>query len=290
MKRSAIIGGLALFTFASLGIATLAMVQRQRADARLAEIDRSGSTALAKRSARSITATDDGRAGIPSAAASAAVAVKGDERGKASARPDVGALLAAHPELQVAYQRAANGRLHQTYDRLFVRLGLSAAQIDQAVALLGRDGEQELDLAMAAQTLELAKDDPTLRQFRSSERSDTESQLEALLGAQGMQAWRDYNRALNLRSTAEDVASIAFASDTPMTGAQTEQLMRVLAEANATYRAGGRPEWSSTDWSEVLRRASTFLAPAHVAALEAKVQQARAAALHAQFYASRPRR
>lgn len=102
-----------------------------------------------------------------------------------------------------------------------------------------------------------------------------------------MQAWRDYNRALSMQSTAEDVASFTLATDTPMTGAQMEQLTRVLAEASATYRAGRLPEWPTTDWPEVLRQASMFLAPAQLAALQAKIQQARAATLLSQFYASR---
>lgn len=291
MKRSTIIGGLALLTVVSLGIATLAIIRRQRAEASLVELNRirMASPGLP---ARPLFIANNDQADTPATPtpASAAPASENTPSRKWPPRPDVGTLLAAHPELQAAHRQAVNGRLHQTYDRLFTRLGMSAAQIEQALAVLARDAEDELDLAMTAQTLQLPKDDPSLVQFRRGEKSDTEVQLESLLGAQGMQAWRDYNRALSMQSTAEDVASLALASDTPMTGAQTEQLIRVMAEANAAYRAGGRPEWSSTDWAEVLRQAPTFLAPAQVVALQAKIQQTRAAALHSQFYASRPHR
>ncbi len=290
MKRSTIIGGLALLTLVGLGVAMLASIRRQRAEARLVEFDRIR-MASSKLPARSPSIPNN-NADAPATPAMTppALVTENPEGRKSPTRPDVGALLAAHPELQAAHRQAVNGRLHQTYDRLFVRLGMSAAQIDQAVALLARDAEDELDLAMTAQTLQLPKDDPSLVRFRRGENSETEAQLVSLLGAQGMQGWRDYRRALSMQSTAEDVASLALASDTPMTGAQTEQLIRVMAEANTAYRAGGRPEWSSTDWAEVLRQASTFLAPAQVVALQAKIQQTRAATLHSQFHASRPPR
>ena len=288
MKRSTSIGALALLTVANLGMATLAIVRRHRVESRVVEVERMNQVAsVAKSAERPVAnvARPNEIIHLPKAANPAST--KDDEKAKPAARPDMSELFASHPELQSAYQRAVSGRLHQTYGRFFVRLGLSPVQTDQAVALLVRDAEHELDLAMTAQTLQLPKDDPALRQFRRGEKADTEAKLESLLGTQGMQAWRDYNRALSMQSTAEDVASFTLATDTPMTGAQMEHLTRVLAEASATYRAGGLPEWSTTDWPEVLRQASMFLAPAQLAALQAKIQQARAATLLSQFYASR---
>jgi hypothetical protein len=291
MKRSTIMVGLALLTVASLGVATLAIAHRHRVESRVAELERTNRVgSAAKPATRPTAVAARPSANIPPPKAANSSSTKEDGKPRSPARPDVGELFAAHPELQAAYQRAVGGRLHQTYGRLFGRLGLSSAQIDQAVALLVQDAEHELDLAMTAQTLQLATDDPALWRFRGGEKSDTEAKLESLLGAQGMQTWRDYNRALGMRATAEDVASLTLATDTPMTGAQMEQLTRVLAEASSTYREGGLPEWSTTDWPEVLRHASTFLTPAQLVVLQAKIQQAAAAALLSQFYASRPQR
>ncbi len=287
MKRSTIIGALALLTVASLGVATLAMVRRHRAEARFAEQQRTNEkSAFVQPQVVAHRTSAETALGKPAAA----LALKDEANPKPAARPDVGALFAAHPELQAAHQRAVSGRLHHIYDQLFGRLGLTSAQIDRAVALLVRDAEHELDLAMTAQALQLSKDDPSLREVRRGEKADTEAKLESLLGGPSMQAWRDYNRALGMQSTAEDVASLALATDAPITGPQLEQLTRVLAEASATYRSGGRPEWSTTDWSEVLRQASTFLTAPQVAVLEAKIQQAKAAALLGPFYALRPQR
>jgi hypothetical protein len=285
MKRSTLTGALALLTVVSLGVATLALARRQRMEARIVELDRRA--AATKSSARPATIRDHPTT-LSSPAAVMTAPAAADESPKRPTRSDKAAILAAHPELQVAYQRAKSGQLRHTYSPLFVRLGLSPAQVDQAVTLLVRDAEREFDLAMAAQALELPKDDSAVGRFGRSERFDTETELEMLLGAQGMQAWRDYHRVLGMQATAEDVASLTVAANTPMTGAQMEQLMRVLAEASATFRTGGSPEWATTDWAEVLRQASTFLAPPHLAALQAKSQQAKAAILLSQFYASRP--
>ena len=154
MKRTTIIGGLALLTVVCLCIATLAIIRRHRAEVHLVELDRirTASSKLPTGSL-SLPRSDETDAPATPTPTYAAPVTQNTETRKSPTRPDLGDLLAAHPELQEAHQQAVKGRLHQTYDRLFARLGMSAAQIDQAVALLARDAEGELDLAMTAQTL-----------------------------------------------------------------------------------------------------------------------------------------
>ncbi len=287
MRRRLIIGLAALLTITGLGLALLAVVRRHRAELRLAELaatDRAIQAAILR--SRTPAATPGHSGGNPREEPPRRT-VAGQSEAEAPARPDLDEIFSAHPELRAAYLKATAGRLHQTYDRLWGRLGLSSAQIEQAISILMRDDENEIDLAMTARSLKLAGDDPALQRFRREEMAETQSALESVLGSQAYQALRDYNRILLMRATAEDVASLAAVSESPLTGAQTEQLTRLLAEASAGYRNGGRPNLASTDWESVLDQASAFLAPPQLAALQAKAQQARTAAMLSQFYAAR---
>jgi hypothetical protein len=283
MKRRWIIGLPTLLTVIALGLGVLAIVRRHRTEWRLAELEKTD---------RAIQAAIFSST-IPPAPSShpeenpRRLTVVSKSESKETRHPDLNKIFAAHPELETAYQKATVGKLHQTYDRLWGRLGLSSGQIEQAVSIMMRDDENEMDLAMTAEALKLPANDPALRQFRHEEMAATQSALESALGPQGYEALRDYNRVLTMRTSAEDVASLTAASDSPMTGAQTEQLTQVLAEANGSYRNGGRPNWISTDWDDVLDKASTFLTPPQLSALKTKAQQARAAAMLAQFYSSR---
>jgi hypothetical protein len=290
VKRSTIIGVLALVTVASLGVATVARTRRHRVELRIAEMGRMGERASTPKFEATLVVKVD-QPGGQNGRSNAATPPPAGTRGNAPsvARPDSGSLFARDPGLHSAYRQAVEGRLRQTYARLFARLNLPPGQIEKAVALLVIDAEHELDLEMSVRALRLGKDDPAAGEFRRAEKTDTEARLESVLGVRGMEAWLDYNRALGMRSTAEDVADLGLAADAPMTGEQTEELMLVLAEASGSYREGGMPEWTSTDWAEVLKQASTFLTPAQLRVLDAKSQQARAAVLLAQFYESRPR-
>ncbi len=286
MKRHWLPGLAALLTIIALGLAVFTTVRRRCTERRLAELEQTDRTIqaaiLAPRTPVAAARHLEGdRPENTSRVTSASPAVA-----KPAARPDLNEIFSAHPELQAAYEKATAGRLQQTYGRLWDRMGLSSAQIEQVTAIMIRDDENEMDLAMTAQALGLPADDPALRRFRREETAVTQSALESLLGPQGYQNLRDYNRVLTMRSTAEDVASFTAGSGSPMTGPQTEQLTRVLAEASASYRNGGRPNWTTTDWDDVLGKASAFLTPPQLAALRAKAQQAKAAGMLAQFYAS----
>lgn len=201
-------------------------------------------------------------------------------------RLDVGRVFAERPELQSAYRAAVKGRLHQTYDQWFERQGLTPTQIEQVIAILLRDDEDELDLAMAGRALAFPRDDGTLREFRRAERAETAAALSVVIGDARLRALQDFDRAQAMRPTADAVASLLVASGTPLSAGEADQLTQVLAEASGQYRRGGRPSWETTDWDSVLARAEDFLAPPQQAALRAEVQRARAVALLDQYFAA----
>lgn len=287
MKRRWMIGPPVLVIAICLAVAVLAIARRHRLESRLAELTKTDQSIQAAILSARTRATPSGHSNDNPPNGSPGVLKSGKSETTLTAHPDVNEIFAAHPELQAAYKQATAGRLHQTYDRLWARLGLSSAQIEQAVSVLMRDDENEMDLSMTAAALKLSEDDPALRQYRREEMATTQSSLELVLGPQGYQALRDYNRTLAMRSTAEEVAAITAVSDAPLTGLQTEQLTQVLAEATTSYRHGGQPDRASTDWDDVLRKAAMFLTPPQLAAVQAKAQQAKTAAMLTQFYASR---
>ena len=287
MKPRWMIGPPVLVIAICLGLAVFAIARRHRTESRLTELSETDQSIQAAILLARTRATPSSHPYGNPPSGSPGAALSGKAETKPPARPDVNEIFSAHPELHAAYQKATAGRLHQTYDRLWARLGLSSAQIEQVVSVMMRDDENEMDLSMTAAALKLSEADPALRQFRREEMATTQSSLESVLGPLGYQTLRDYNRTLAMRSTAEDVASIAAVSDSPMTGGQTEQLMQVMAEASMSYRNGGQPTWASTDWDDVLRKAVVFLTPPQLAALQSKAQQAKTAAMLTQFYASR---
>ena len=104
------------------------------------------------------------------------------------------------------------------------------------------------DNSRAAATLE--------RQFAEENRS---ARI-ALLGTDGYQQLRQYERSLPVRSLIVDRLGGALAATaTPLTARQGEQLTQVLANANSQYRSGGAAMKDTIDWDAVLAQAPGLL-------------------------------
>lgn len=157
------------------------------------------------------------------------------------------------PEAQVrwfAQMREAKRRQHEP---LFRRLNLVARQREQFIENLAMRDERHSDLNAAAESQGFGLSDPGISKLRGELYSDYEKEQKALLGEAGYKELVDFDRTSRLRDTVANLAGLATVSGVALTPAQTEQLVRALAESSPAYRKGGRASLTDpdTDWAAV---------------------------------------
>jgi hypothetical protein len=214
--------------------------------------------------------------------------------------PRVGALV-ADPKLQALYLAAKRSRLDRIYDPLFKSLSLSPDQVDRFKAILLRREEQALDLVSAVPaavqtnstagqwfdtSLGLGVGGPSSNaDVRAAKRLMTQadqsfqSAAADLLGADGYQQFTDYERALPMRTIAEDTASALATSENPLNPDQINQLTQTLAQASAAFVRGQTANLNMTqvNWTDAIQQAQTFLTPSQLTAFKTTVATRRAA-------------
>jgi hypothetical protein len=95
--------------------------------------------------------------------------------------------------------------------------------------------------------------------------AEKDARLRELLGVAGFQRFKEYGNSRDSRPA--QVASALYYTDTPLTGAQGEQLSQLFVEANKLSR--GKKEFViEAYWAPVLAGAATFLSSPQMAALQ----------------------
>ena len=191
------------------------------------------------------------------AAASAPAAKKSTP---APVRPSMDELLAQEPKLQTLYLTSQRAGLATRYGPLFEALHLTPEQIAQFEDLILKREENSMDLENAMQSLPGADNSRAAATLERQFAEENRSARIALLGTDGYQQLRQYERSLPVRSLIVDRLGGALAATaTPLTARQGEQLTQVLANANSQYRSGGAAMKDTIDWDAVLAQAPGLL-------------------------------
>ena len=90
-----------------------------------------------------------------------------------------------------------------------------------------------------------------------------------ILGADGLQALQDYERALPVQPIVTDLAGALASGTNAMTEAQTDQLTALLASLTLNYQKGQEANPGQIDWTQALSQAAAVLTPAQVEMLRA---------------------
>lgn len=194
------------------------------------------------------------------------------------------------PQFVAAMQAQQRARLDGRYADLFRKLNLPPAQVDELKALLAERQTARMDVMAAARSEGLNGRDnrEELRMLMEQTEAEIDAGIRDLLGDSGFAQYQQYEQTAPQRAVVNQLETRLSYSSVPLTRAQSDALVNLLAEAipaagngnGPRYRAGpGGPAAFAgglapiTD--QVIQRAQGVLAPAQVEALrEIQDQQA----------------
>ncbi len=170
--------------------------------------------------------------------------------------------------------RAVNGAAtDSTYAALYRQMGWTKAQSDQFRELM-LDVNERRDVQFRATTVAARAQNPNLGRaemqplFEESvaqSRVDAEATVRGAFGEAAAQGLRRYQETLVGRSTATQLATSLFYSDSPLTPAQADRLTEIIA-ANART-PDGKTSLGALDSEAMFAQAQTMLTPTQLAAL-----------------------
>lgn len=148
-----------------------------------------------------------------------------------------------NPEYQKLMAVEQKGRLDQRYAALFKKLGLTPEQLDKFKDLLVEKQTAMLDVMMAAraQGLNPRTDPDGFRALVTSTQNDIESSIRSALGDQAYSTYQDYEHTLPYRNVVDQLDSRLSYSASPLTDAQSEQLVQALAGAHPNNATAQNP-------------------------------------------------
>jgi len=146
----------------------------------------------------------------------------------------------AKPEVQALMNVAQKAQIDTQYAALFRSLNLSPDQADKVKSLLLERSNTMMDVMTAAmeQGVNPRADPQGFQQLVANAQSDVNASLKAVVGDAGFSQLQNYDQTMPQRSVVNQLQQTLSYSDTPLTPAQAEQLVQVLA-ANPTPRANG---------------------------------------------------
>lgn len=150
-------------------------------------------------------------------------------------------------------------RFHALYDQL----GLSAAQIAQFEAtVIAQGGGSGIFTSIVA-----APDEQQL--MLESMARQLDKAVRATLGDSAVATVRDFVATTELREVAEKLAVHTFYTDTPLTAAQSDQLVQIFRDCRTDSNPVVRIDPETVDWTLALQRAEAVLSPVQMTALRA---------------------
>jgi hypothetical protein len=183
----------------------------------------------------------------------------------------------AEAKRQQRERRAQN--LDANYLSLFQRLGFTPDQVEQFKALKLDSMEKGNDL-FKARVAAAKKENPSIdragvQKIVEQVNAENQAQLQAVLRATfGDATYTEidhYETTMSVRPIANQLATSLFNSEAPLTPAQAEQLVAVMA--SLARNAQGRVDANALDNLAVLSRAETVLSPPQLAIFRQVIAQ-----------------
>ncbi len=176
--------------------------------------------------------------------------------------------VAGNPELQRLYVRQQTIRLRSRYGPFYRSQGLAPAQIERFEKVMSDYAASSVDVPAVAMAQGLEKSDPTVASLLRQADEEKTRALRDLLGAEGVEQLRAYERTRSVRDIANNLASELFYTDAPLTARQADQLT-LIADAS---RGEGR---GPVNWDFVVNEAQAqgVLSPSQIAVLAEKKEQ-----------------
>lgn len=156
----------------------------------------------------------------------------------------------ATQRLQLEERRAG---LRPDYRQFFEKLRLSPAQIERFVEINLKRFAADMDISALVKQGVVAGSDPAVATLRADVKAEQDTAYRELLGESGFQQLEEEWRTEVAKGLVKGFAGMAVLEGVPFTAAQLQQLVQIVANADSSYRAGGRVSYSmaTIDWDLV---------------------------------------
>ncbi|QYM77593.1 hypothetical protein K0B96_09660 [Horticoccus luteus] len=141
-----------------------------------------------------------------------------------------------NPEAQKLVAMQQRAALDGHYATLFKKLALTPAQLAQFKNLLVEKQSALIDVAAAAraQGINPRTDRDEFRQMVTQAQTEVDNNIRSVLGDDGYADYQQYQKTLPQRTAVDQFAQRLSYTSTPLTDAQTDQLVQILADTAAT--------------------------------------------------------
>lgn len=195
------------------------------------------------------------------------------QRGVAIATPiltplDEGQRAEEHERKASAENRQAEiQRIVASYDPLFKKLGLPAAQVDQFKAMLAANLRRHGDLREVARSEGLPTTDSDVQAIATQADTDLAKQIRSSFGDAVYGAFQHFNDTGAMRELTGQLSNALATTSTPLSTEQADQLVEVLANNGRTSdgRVSGDPH--TLNFETAFAQAQALLSPPQLAAL-----------------------
>jgi hypothetical protein len=190
------------------------------------------------------------------------------------------------PEIQKLMATQQRAALDSRFAALFRNLNLSPEQLEQFKNLLVEKQTAMTDALAAAraQGIDPRNDPQEFRKLVADAQAEVDVSIKAALGDSAYAQYQQYQQTLPQRTTVNQLQQSLSYTSTPLTSAQTEQMVQVLAantpaSANSTaangraavaaaFGVGFAGQTGSPVTNDAITQSQTVLAPAQVQALQ----------------------
>jgi hypothetical protein len=163
----------------------------------------------------------------------------GDPRGRgAGGLQQMNAIreLMTKPEVQAMISLQQKGGIESRYAALFKNLNLSSNQAASLNALLAERATTRQDVFNAAreQGIDPRTNPESFRKLLADSQAEINRSIKSVIGENGFTQLQTYEQTLPQRSVVEELGKRLSYTDTPLTPAQSEQLVQILASNTPT--------------------------------------------------------
>lgn len=143
--------------------------------------------------------------------------------------------LMAKPEVQALMSVQQKAAIDARYASLFKSMNLSPEQTDKVKSLLA-DRQTTMQDVMTAAREQGIRDPAEIRKLMADAQGDINNSLKAVLGDAGLNQLQTYEQTMPQRNLVNQLQQRLSYTDTPLTQAQADQLVQVLAANPAPQR------------------------------------------------------
>jgi hypothetical protein len=145
------------------------------------------------------------------------------------------------PEVQKLMAIQQKGQLDGRYAALFKNLNLSPEQLDKFKTLLveKQTAMQDVMAAARAQGIDPREDPEGLRKMIHDTQAEVDNNIKELVGDAGFAQYQNYQQTMPQRSVVTQLQQSLSYTNAPLSDAQAEQLVQILAQTSPKNSQGG---------------------------------------------------